>query len=119
MDRHGQDCRLSEEALTTEAVQARIDKLLATQRPLLNAASSVRDLVRWRDEMVRLERMCGGAVCTLCCLADLLVAGEECGRLVVHAGFTVWESLLAGGSPVHRTTATCRRMPILIGWPPA
>ncbi len=96
VDRYGRD-RLPDEAPTAEAVRARIDKLLATQRPLLNAVSSVRDLVRWRDEVVRLERMCDGAVCALCGLAYLLVAGEDSVRVVVDAGFRAWESLLAAG----------------------
>lgn len=43
------------------------------------------------------EQMCDGAVRTLCSLADLLVAGEDSGRPVVHAGSTAWESLLAAG----------------------
>jgi TetR/AcrR family transcriptional regulator, transcriptional repressor for nem operon len=95
VDRYGQDCRRSDEALTAEALRARIDKLLTAQRPLLNAVSSVRDLARWRDEMVRLEQRCDGAVCTFGDLAALLGAGEERERLVVHAGFIAWESLLA------------------------
>jgi TetR/AcrR family transcriptional regulator, transcriptional repressor for nem operon len=82
------------EALTEEAARARVDELLATQRPLLSAMSSVRDLVRWRDELVRLEKLCDGAPGGL---ADLIVAGEDGGRPVVHAGFAAWESLLAAG----------------------
>jgi TetR/AcrR family transcriptional regulator, transcriptional repressor for nem operon len=64
------------------------------QRPLLNVVSSVSDLVRWRDEMVRLERMCDGTVCGL---AELLVIGEDSQRLVVRDAFRAWESLLATG----------------------
>lgn len=97
VDRYGQDRRLPDDAVTAEAVRARIDELLAAQRPLLNAVSSVRDLIRWRDEMVRLEKTCDGTACTLCGLADLLVAGEDSGRLVVHDGLRAWESLLAAG----------------------
>ncbi len=68
-------------------VRARVEQLPATQRALLNAVSSVRDLVRCRDEMVHLEDMCDGAVCGL---AELLLAGQD-------AGLTAWESLLAAG----------------------
>ncbi len=94
VDRYGQDCRLSDDTVTAEAVRARVDELLMAQRPLLNVVSSVSDLVRWRDEMVRLERMCDGTVCGL---AELLVIGEDSQRLVVRDAFRAWESLLATG----------------------
>lgn len=70
----------------------RIDELLAAQGRLLNSVGSVHDLVRWRNEVVRLARRCDDALCDL---AALLVDGEESGRLVAQAGFTAWESLLA------------------------
>ena len=76
MDRYGQNYRRCDEALTAQAAGARIDELL-------DAVSSVRDLVRRRDDMVRL-------------LADLLVAGED-GDLAACARFTGWKSLLAAG----------------------
>ena len=61
----------SGEALTEAAARTKVDELL-------NAVGSVRDLVDWRDELVRLERLRDGAL-----------RGLE--------GFPVWESLLAAG----------------------
>ena len=103
VDRYDQAGRPSDDAMTAAVAQARIDALLATQRPLLNAVRSVRDLVRWRDEMVRGERRCDGTVYALRCLAgppddggeDGGGGGDEGEWLAVHAGFAAWESLLA------------------------
>lgn len=80
-----------------ETVEARFGRLLAIQEPLLNNLHSVRDLVRWRDEVVRLEEGCDGGIRPLGDLAKLLAGGDEAGRSVVRAGFAAWESLLAGG----------------------
>lgn len=92
VDHHGQDCDRPDEALTSETVQAGIEKLLAAQKPLLKSMESVHDLVRWRNEVVRLARTRDYAICSL---ADLLVDGEENGRMAVQAGITAWEALLA------------------------
>lgn len=94
VDHYGQDNHDSDGASTASAVQTRLDRLLAAQEPLLSTVDSLRDLVRWRDEVVRLERTCDDAIGTLGGLADLLADGEETTRSAVHAGCAAWESLL-------------------------
>jgi TetR/AcrR family transcriptional regulator, transcriptional repressor for nem operon len=64
---------------------------------LLNNLHSVRDLVHWRDEVVRLEQRRDDGIRSLGDLAELLADGDEAGRSAVRTGFAAWESLLAGG----------------------
>ncbi|SDJ24093.1 hypothetical protein SAMN05421874_101168 [Nonomuraea maritima] len=97
VDPYGQDGGRVDELPTGEAVGAGIDGLLAIQEPLRNNLHSVRDLVRWRDEVVRLEQRRGDGVCPLGELAELLAHGDEAGRSAVRAGIAACESLLAGG----------------------
>ncbi|MFC0109572.1 TetR family transcriptional regulator C-terminal domain-containing protein [Kibdelosporangium aridum] len=97
MDRYGQDSGRADEPPTKETVEARLGRLLATQEPLLNNLHSVQDLVRWRDEVVRLGQRRDDGICPLGELAELLANGDEAGRSAVRASFATWESLLADG----------------------
>lgn len=97
MDHCGQDVGRTDERPTGETVEARLGRLLAIQEPWLNNLHSVRDLVQWRDEVVRLEQRRDGGIRPLGDLAELLSDGDEAGRSAVRAGFAAWESLLAGG----------------------
>lgn len=94
---YGQDGGRADERPTGETVEARLGRLLAIQEPLLNNLHSVRDLVQWRDEVVRLEQRRDDGIRPLGDLAELLADGDEAGRSAVRAGFAAWESLLAGG----------------------
>lgn len=98
VDRYGQDgCGRADELPTAETVKTGLSRLLAIQEQLLDNLHSLRDLVRWRDEMVRLEQTRDDGTCPLGDLADLLAGGDEAGRSAVRACFAAWESLLADG----------------------
>lgn len=98
MDRYSQDGGHADQRPTTEeTVKTRLGRLLAIQEPLLNNLRSVRDLVHWRDEMVRLEQRRDDGIRPLGDLAELLADGDEARRSAVRAGSAAWESLLAGG----------------------
>lgn len=96
VDRYGQDGGRADEPPAGETVEARLVRLLAIQEPLLNSLHSVRDLARWRDEVVRLGRRRDDGICPLGDLAELLADGDGAGRPAVRAGLAAWESLLAG-----------------------
>jgi TetR/AcrR family transcriptional repressor of nem operon len=97
VDRYGQDGGRADEPPAEETVEARLGRLLAMQETLLNSLHSVRDLVHWRDEVLRLGRRRDDGICPLDDLAELLADGDGAGRPTVCAGFAAWESLLAGG----------------------
>ncbi|MFG1708663.1 TetR family transcriptional regulator C-terminal domain-containing protein [Nonomuraea sp. M3C6] len=97
MDRYGQDGGRADAPPAEETVEARLGRLLAIQEPLLNNLHSVRDLVQWRDEVVRLGQRRDDGICPLGDLAELLADGDGAGRSAVRAGLAAWESLLAGG----------------------
>lgn len=81
------------------------------REPLLNNLHSVRDLVQWRDEVVRLEQRRDDGIRPLGDRAELLADADEAGRSAVRAGFAAWESLLAAeppGSGQRRTRGGCR-----------
>ena len=77
MDRYGQDGGRADEPPTEETVEARLGRLLAIREPLLNNLHSVRDLVQWRDEVVRLEQRRDHGIRPLDDLAELLADGTE------------------------------------------
>ncbi|WP_176993707.1 TetR family transcriptional regulator C-terminal domain-containing protein [Nonomuraea jiangxiensis] len=97
MDRYGQDGGRADAPPAEEAVEARLGRLLAIQGPLPNNLHSVRDLVQWRDEVVRLGQRRDDGICPLGDLAELLADGDEAARSAVRACLAAWESLLAGG----------------------
>ncbi|GAA3440270.1 TetR family transcriptional regulator C-terminal domain-containing protein [Kutzneria kofuensis] len=98
VDRYGQDGGgRADERPTGETVKTRLGRLLAIQEQLLTNLHSLRDLVQWLDEVVRLERGRDDEICPLADLAELLADGDEAGRSAVRACFAAWESLLAVG----------------------
>jgi hypothetical protein len=97
VDRYGQDGGRADEPPAEETVEARLGRLLAIQEPLLNNLHSARDLVQWRDEVVRLRQKRDDGICPLGDLAELLADGDGAGRSAIRAGLAAWESLLAGG----------------------
>ncbi|MGW3349199.1 TetR family transcriptional regulator C-terminal domain-containing protein [Nonomuraea rubra] len=97
-DHYSQDGGRAGEPPAEETVEAGLGRLLAIQEPLLNSLHPVRDLVRWRDEVVRLGRRRDDGICPLGDLAEPIADGDGdgAGRPAVRAGLAAWEALLAG-----------------------
>lgn len=97
VDHHGQGDGSVDELPADETVEAKLDRLLATQEPLLNNLQSVQDLLQWRDEVLRLGQGYAGGDRPLGDLAELLANSDDATRQAVRASFATWESLLASG----------------------
>jgi AcrR family transcriptional regulator len=84
--------------LIGEVVNTQIDRVIATQEPLLERLDSMRGFERWRNAVVAGNRSRRGMHgCPLGSLASELADHSERARETLATGFDVWESLFVDG----------------------
>lgn len=86
------------DALIREVIALQTARVLAAQRPHLDALDSLPALRRWRDAMVAMSRTRRGAGgCPIGSLASELADQSEPARALLVGGFAAWEARIVAG----------------------
>jgi TetR/AcrR family transcriptional repressor of nem operon len=86
------------DALICAVAQAQADRVIGFQESCLKGVTSLAELRKWRDTIVKLNRANGGVGgCPLGSLASELADRSENARELLAASFKLWESHLIAG----------------------
>jgi TetR/AcrR family transcriptional repressor of nem operon len=85
------------DALVLEVIAKQTERVLAAQRPHLEALDSLPALKAWRDAIVRLNKAAQGRGCPLGSLASELANDSEPARKRLAGSFSVWRDRIENG----------------------